>query len=212
MKANKTYKNIKNVTDKEITKKLLDSLDNKDNTTQKSAAQSLGIAVGLVNTYIKRCIKKGWLKVKNIPAHRYAYYLTPKGFAKKSQLVSEYLSDSLQLFREAKSEYQNIFEKCKNKKYKRIAFIGDSDLTEVAILVKENNDIAIAGIVTESQKTNFPSLNSYTFDDLPINVDAYVLTEINQFQEYYKKIKKVVTTQEILIPKFLKLSKGKRNE
>ena len=73
-------------------------------------------------------------------------------------------------------------------------------------------NIAIAGIVTESQKTNFPSLNSYTFDDLPINVDAYVLTEINQFQEYYKKIKKVVTTQEILIPKFLKLSKGKRNE
>jgi DNA-binding MarR family transcriptional regulator len=212
MKANKTYKNIKNVTDKEITMKLLDSLDNKDNTTQKSAAQSLGIAVGLVNTYIKRCIKKGWLKVKNIPAHRYAYYLTPKGFAKKSQLVSEYLSDSLQLFREAKSEYQNIFEKCKNKKYKRIAFIGDSDLTEVALLVKENNDIVIAGIVTESQKTNFPSLNSYTFDDLPINVDAYVLTEINQFQEYYKKIKKVVTTQEILIPKFLKLSKGKRNE
>jgi len=63
MKANKTYKNIKNVTDKEITMKLLDSLDNKDNTTQKSAAQSLGIAVGLVNTYIKRCIKKGWLKV-----------------------------------------------------------------------------------------------------------------------------------------------------
>ena len=80
------------------------------------------------------------------------------------------------------------------------------------ILVKENNDIEIAGIITERQKTNFPSLNSYTFDDLPINVDAYILTEINQFQEYYKKIKKVATTQEILIPKFLKLSKGKRNE
>lgn len=212
MKSNKTYKNIKNVTDKEITMKLLDSLDNKDNTTQKSAAKSLGIAVGLVNTYIKRCIKKGWLKVKNIPAHRYAYYLTPKGFAKKSQLVSEYLSDSLRLFREAKNEYQNLFEKCKDKNYKRIVFVGDSDLTEVALLVKQNDDINIVGIVAENQRNNFSSLNSYTFENIPKDIDAYILTEINQFQEYYKKIKKITTTQEILIPKFLKLSKRKKNE
>ena len=209
MKANKTYKNIKNVTDKEITMKLLDSLDNKDNTTQKSAAKNLGIAVGLVNAYIKRCIKKGWLKVKNIPAHRYAYYLTPKGFAKKSQLVSEYLSDSLQLFREAKNEYQNLFEQCKNKNYKRIVLVGDSDLTEVAILVKQNDDTNIVGIVAENQKNNFSSLNSYSFENIPKDIDAYILTEINHFQEYYKKIKKITTNQEILIPKFLKLSKKK---
>ena len=209
MKANKTYKNIKNVTDKEITMKLLDSLDNKDNTTQKSAAKNLGIAVGLVNAYIKRCIKKGWLKVKNIPAHRYAYYLTPKGFAKKSQLVSEYLSDSFQLFREAKNEYQNLFEQCKNKNYKRIVLVGDSDLTEVAILVKQNDDTNIVGIVAENQKNNFSSLNSYSFENIPKDIDAYILTEINHFQEYYKKIKKITTNQEILIPKFLKLSKKK---
>ena len=109
MALEKTYKIKKDLTDKEIILKLLDNVNKEDNITQKLAAKKIGIAVGLVNTYIKRCIQKGWVKVKSIPAHRYAYYLTPQGFSKKSQLVSEYLSDSFKLFRESKLSYQKIF-------------------------------------------------------------------------------------------------------
>ena len=51
--------------------------------TQRRLSRELGIAVGLVNAYIKRCINKGYIKVKAIPPRRYAYYLTPKGFSEK---------------------------------------------------------------------------------------------------------------------------------
>ena len=115
MALEKTYKIKKDLTDKEIILKLLDNVNKEDNITQKLAAKKIGIAVGLVNAYIKRCIQKGWVKVKSIPAHRYAYYLTPQGFSKKSQLVSEYLSDSFKLFRESKLSYQKIFLECKKK-------------------------------------------------------------------------------------------------
>ena len=96
----KKFENAKNITDREITLNILRNIENKNLISQKSIATKLGIAVGLANAYIKRCIRKGWLKVQNIPPRRYAYYLTPEGFAKKTQLAAEYLSYSFEfLFR-----------------------------------------------------------------------------------------------------------------
>ena len=69
---------------------LLNSVDDGAQ-SQRRIAEELGIALGLVNAYLKRCIKKGYVKVSEAPARRYAYYLTPKGFAEKSRLTVQYL-------------------------------------------------------------------------------------------------------------------------
>ncbi len=83
----------------EITLGLLTAVEANSQLTQRSAAKELGVALGLVNAYLKRCIRKGLIKVKQAPANRYAYYVTPKGFAEKSRLTVEYLSVSLAFFR-----------------------------------------------------------------------------------------------------------------
>ena len=57
-----------------------------------------------VNAYLKRCVKKGLVKVSGAPARRYAYYLTPQGFAEKSRLTVEYLSSSFSFFRQARED------------------------------------------------------------------------------------------------------------
>ena len=62
--------------------------------SQRQLATDLGIALGLANAYVKRCMKKGLMKVSQVPARRYSYYLTPEGFAEKARLTSEYLSFS----------------------------------------------------------------------------------------------------------------------
>jgi DNA-binding MarR family transcriptional regulator len=62
---------------------LLDAVERGD-VTQRSLSRDLGIAVGLVNAYVKRCTKRGLIKVRQIPPRRYGYYLTPKGFVEKS--------------------------------------------------------------------------------------------------------------------------------
>src|SRR3546814_4310673 len=59
---------------------------------------------------LKRCAAKGLVKIQNAPARRYAYYLTPKGFAEKSRLVAEYLETSLHFFRGARSQYEERSE------------------------------------------------------------------------------------------------------
>src|SRR3546814_3869106 len=68
-----------------ITLGLLNAGDGDRAVTQRGIAADLGIAVGLVNAYLKRCVNKGLIKVQQLPKRRYAYYLTPKGFAEKSQ-------------------------------------------------------------------------------------------------------------------------------
>ena len=74
--------------DERIVLNLLNSVDDGAQ-SQRRIAEELGIALGLVNAYLKRCIKKGLVKVSQAPARRYAYYLTPEGFAEKSRLTVE---------------------------------------------------------------------------------------------------------------------------
>ena len=56
---------------------LLDAVEQERAHSQRHLASELGIALGLVNAYLKRCMNKGLVKVREAPARRYAYYLTP---------------------------------------------------------------------------------------------------------------------------------------
>src|ERR1700687_1515898 len=89
---------------------LLESVERDGAQSQRRLATELGIALGLVNAYIRRCINKGLLKVRHAPAGRYAYYLTPHGFAEKSRLTLEFLSSSFSFFRQARADCAQIFE------------------------------------------------------------------------------------------------------
>src|ERR1700741_5553305 len=88
---------------------LLSSVESDGARSQRHIAAELGIALGLVNAYLKRCIKKGLVKVSDAPARRYASYLTPQGFAEKSRLTVQYLSDSFSFFRQARTDCAEVF-------------------------------------------------------------------------------------------------------
>src|SRR5499433_4529760 len=94
---------------------LLDAVEQNRPQSQRLLASELGIALGLVNAYLKRCIKKGLVKVRSAPARRYAYYLTPQGFAEKSRLTVEYLSYSFGFFRQAKADCVRAFALAKER-------------------------------------------------------------------------------------------------
>ena len=75
--------NMNNAGDKEdaLTLEILEVIENQSHVTQRHLADRLGVALGLANSYLKRCIRKGLIKVQQAPANRYLYYITPKGFA-----------------------------------------------------------------------------------------------------------------------------------
>jgi hypothetical protein len=53
---------------------LLQAVERESGQSQRRLAAELGIALGLVNIYLKRCVNKGLLKMAQAPARRYAYW------------------------------------------------------------------------------------------------------------------------------------------
>ncbi len=89
---------------------------------------------GLANAYLKRCVRKGLIKIKQVPRRRYAYYLTPQGFVEKSRLAGEYFSASFTFFRRARAQMSDLMRDCGHLGWQRIAFAGISDLAEVGVI------------------------------------------------------------------------------
>src|SRR3984885_1756029 len=83
---------------------LLTSVDSNGARSQRHIAVELDIALGLVNAYVKRSIKKGLVKVSQAPARRYAYYLTPQGFSEKSRGRARRRPWSLQRLSQARNQ------------------------------------------------------------------------------------------------------------
>ena len=77
-----------------LTLEILDVIQKQSDVSQRHLAQHLGVALGLANSYLKRCVRKGLIKITEAPANRYLYYLTPMGFAEKSRLTARYLNYS----------------------------------------------------------------------------------------------------------------------
>ena len=113
---------------------VLTSIEHDSTITQRKLAAELGIALGLANAYLRRCVRKGLVKMRQVPLNRYAYYLTPQGFAEKSRLTAEYLAVSLDFFRRARSDCVALFQHCEALGWRKVALYGAGDLAEIAIL------------------------------------------------------------------------------
>jgi len=186
---------------------LLESVERDGGQSQRRIASDLGIALGLVNAYLKRCVKKGLVKVSEAPARRYAYYLTPQGFAEKSRLTVEYLTSSLSLFRRARSDCGEVFALARSRGISRVVVAGISDLTEIARICALDSGVDIVAVLdsaaTDSKYLGLPVVK--TLGEVPGSFDAVVVTELRLVQETYDAVAKEVGTGRVLAPKLLGL-------
>ncbi|WP_298258691.1 winged helix-turn-helix transcriptional regulator [Bradyrhizobium sp.] len=159
---------------------LLSSVEADGARTQRRIAAELGIALGLVNAYLKRCVKKGLVKVSEAPARRYAYYLTPQGFAEKSRLTVQYLSDSFSFFRLAKSDCARVFSEAQARGFSRLVLAGRSDLAEVAILCAVEAGVTIVAIVDPQSDVArfFGAEVCASYDQVKEAFDAVIVTDV----------------------------------
>ena len=184
-----------------ITLSLLDVVDENSAITQRSLAAELGVALGLTNSYLKRCAKKGFIKVQQVPSNRYAYYLTPRGFAEKSRLTAEYLKQSFDFFRLARSQSSELLKYCTQCGWMRIALTGKSDLTEITILSAVELNIELAGIIdaeaaaSTSNYMNLPVVSKLS--DLGI-LHALILTDMEKPQRIFDDAVKFFPRNQVL--------------
>lgn len=118
------------------TLKFLEELDGEKVPSQRDLAKELNISLGLVNSFIKRLVSKGYFKITNIPANRVKYILTPKGAAEKTKLTYEYIAYSLDYYKTTRKKLVRVFQELENQDIKKIAFIAllDTAIDLVAVV------------------------------------------------------------------------------
>lgn len=187
-----------------LTLELLQAIDSKDDISQRHLAQEMGVALGLANSYLKRCVKKGWIKITTAPANRYLYYLTPIGFAEKARLTTEFLSTSLALFRQSGDDYGDVFERCLANNDRRILFVGLSDLTEIAYLRSLQSEVEVVGVYQPAtQQTEFFGLPIYSELNQCAQFDRIVMTSMEQTSELVTSLHEQFDNDKVLVPALL---------
>ena len=128
---------------------ILDELSNNDSLTQRDLSSRLGIALGLVNSYIKNLVAKGYITVKAIPPKRYAYYLTPKGFTEKTRLTYDLLHDYTRIYREARSNLKSLFHDLQAEGVGKIVFAGADEVAEIAYITLQETPLELLAVVDD---------------------------------------------------------------
>ncbi|HLE94346.1 MAG TPA: winged helix-turn-helix transcriptional regulator [Sulfuricaulis sp.] len=195
-------------TDKEeqLVLELLDAVGKQSNVSQRHLASNMGIALGLANSYLKRCIRKGFIKISEAPANRYLYYLTPKGFAEKSRLTTKYLSYSFAFYRQAGKSCIDVFNKCEMQGWRKILLYGMSDLAEIATLRAQERDVEVIGILDpHTERHRFAGVPVWHYLSQAAPYDVCVLTELNAPLLSYEQLLKEIDKERVLIPDILRL-------
>jgi DNA-binding Lrp family transcriptional regulator len=113
--------------------KLLEAVEQDSRVTQRSLASQLGIALGLTNIYLRRLVRKGYIKCVNIQSNRITYLITPRGIAEKVRLTYEFMDYSLQLFAEVRQHLREALQECAAAE-RRVAIFGCGVAAEIAYL------------------------------------------------------------------------------
>lgn len=172
------------------TLQILNELSDNGSMTQRDISSRLGIALGLVNSYIKNLIRKGYITVKSIPPRRYAYYITPKGFSEKTRLTYHLLQDYTKIYRDARANLKKLFSELQASGVKRIVFAGADEVAEIAYLTLQETEIELSGVVDEEKAgKKFFGREIVPITDIgSISHDSIVITSYVKRDRIYKEL------------------------
>lgn len=189
------FQDTREHTEQKVMVHLLTEIERNPSFTQRGLASELGIALGLMNQYLKSCVTKGWIRASQVSPRRITYFLTPEGFKEKSHMVTSYLARSLTFFRKARAQCDILFETCKHKGWQKIAFVGEGDLADIAQLVAQGNGLQVTTVNLDADLKPF---------------DAVLVTDILNPQGTYDSLQAKVDFERLLTLDLLHISKNSK--
>jgi DNA-binding Lrp family transcriptional regulator len=113
--------------------KMLEAVEQDSRITQRNLATKLGIALGLTNIYLKRLVRKGYIKCVNMQSNRITYLITPRGISEKARLMYEFMDYSLHLYGAVRQHLRAALANCAAAD-RRVAIYGRGEAAEIAYL------------------------------------------------------------------------------
>lgn len=121
---------------------ILNILDTKESPSQREIAKETGISLGLVNTLLKKCAKKGLIKIERLNSRNIKYILTPAGIKEKTKKTITYVKKSYQAIKEIEAEVLKLAARAEREDKKIYLYSDEQDdeiLDLVSLVLKEND-------------------------------------------------------------------------
>jgi len=172
------------------TLKILEKFDNDVVPSQRDLARDLNISLGLVNSFIKRLVKKGYFKARHVPKNRMRYFLTPKGASEKTRLTYEYIQHSYNFYKEARQKLRDLYTELESQDVSSIVFYGAGDLAEIAYLSLQETNIKLVAVVDDEKKGKRFTRYIVEHPDrlAALTFDRILITSLNFKESIYQRI------------------------
>ncbi|MFQ5686372.1 MAG: winged helix-turn-helix transcriptional regulator [Candidatus Scalindua sp.] len=131
---------------------ILEKLENNGHLTQRDLSKEVGIALGLVNHLLKKMVKKGWIKLKNIDAKKIRYLITSEGAREKSSLLYKRVESTIHFYLEAKRVIKEKVEHLKGDGVKSVSIYGINHISEVLYIVLKELGLELGYVVDDNKK------------------------------------------------------------
>jgi len=118
------------LTEKELT--IIDRISTTDGTiTQRQIAEHAGLSLGLTNIILKKLIKTGYIKVKQLTPKKMQYILTAKGISEKAQKSYHYVFKTIREIRYINDSIQGLLSSEYKLGARSIGILGNNDLAKI---------------------------------------------------------------------------------
>ncbi len=131
---------------------ILEKIEKDGHLTQRDLSREVGIALGLVNHLLKKMVKKGWIKIKNMDAKKIRYLITPEGAKEKSSLLYKRVESTIHFYLEAKRVIKEKVQHLKTEGVKSVSIYGINHVAEVLFIVLKELRLRLDCVVDNNKK------------------------------------------------------------
>lgn len=170
---------------------ILDEISRDENVSQRDLSKSAGMALGRTNQVVKRLIRKGLVKTRQINAKRVAYYLTPQGFAEKLRLVVQYAQITINLFSYVREMINGKLDELKRERdIRTVAIVGSGELAEAVYLSIQEKGLELTAVYDIGEGRDvWLGRKVHSLDYVPeIKADVVMVTEMEDLGREKEKL------------------------
>jgi len=183
------------------------SVENDGERSQRRMAAELGIALGLVNAYFKRCIRKG---LGQGPRRAGAPLRLLSDAARFRREVAAHGSVPLGLllvFSHGQKRLRARLRTHQGKRLRSLVLAGKSYLAEIAILSAVETGVAVVALVDpRSEGARFVGVDvRKSFDEIEVQFEAVIVTDVTRSKTSFDVAVAAVGVDRVLAPALLGL-------
>jgi len=133
--------------------KVIAEISRENSLTQRELSKRTALSLGAVNIIIRRLVKRGLLKTKNLNPKKVEYLLTPKGISEKAKKTYDYVVKTIDMVTRVKEEIAKIVLDEFNRGQKKFIILGGNSMADVIELALKGFDYKKVHELNEIKET-----------------------------------------------------------